>query len=70
MLYFQGLAIVRNNVFVENQHALIANHFQGRSLVANNVFWGNTGIAIGNQAAYLDLVDNIVARSGVATRLV
>jgi hypothetical protein len=68
MLYFQGLAIVRNNVFVENKHALIANHFQERTLVANNVFWGNTGIAIGNQAAYLDLVDNIVARSAVATR--
>ncbi|NVB83914.1 MAG: hypothetical protein HOV81_36400 [Kofleriaceae bacterium] len=68
MLYFHGLGVIRNNVFVDNRHALVANHFQDRSLVANNVFYGNTGTAIANQAAYLDIVDNIIARSGIATR--
>jgi hypothetical protein len=63
MLYFHGIAVVRNNVFAGNQYGFIANHYQDRTLLANNVFIGNTELAIGNQAAYLDIIDNIIAHS-------
>lgn len=68
MLYWRSTAIVRNNVFRENRHGLIANHFQSRALVSNNVFWNHTGVAIGNQAAYLDIVNNVIAQSAVGIR--
>jgi hypothetical protein len=68
LLYWRSAAIVRNNVFVANRLGLVANHFQSRTLVANNVFYANTELAIGNQAAYLDLINNVIAESAVAVR--
>lgn len=65
MLYWHGVAIVRNNIFVANQSALVANHFQDKAFVANNVFVDNPALAIGNQAAYLDIIDNVIAGSKV-----
>ena len=65
MLYFHARAVVRNNLFVGNTHGFVANHFQDVALVANNVFWENTREAIVSQAAYLDIINNVVARSEV-----
>ncbi|HVG59326.1 MAG TPA: NosD domain-containing protein [Hyalangium sp.] len=65
LLYFHARAVVRNNIFVRNTHGFVANHFQGMALVANNVFWENTREAIVSQAAYLDIINNVVARSEV-----
>jgi serine protease len=68
LLYWRGVAVVRNNVFVANRNGLVANHFQSRTLVADNVFLHNTELAVGNQAAYLDLVENVIAGSEVGVR--
>jgi len=68
MLYFHGIAVVRNNIFVGNQHGFVANHYQDRTLLANNVFADNTKLAIGNQAAYLDIIDNIIVGSPLGVR--
>lgn len=65
LLYFHARAVVRNNLFVGNTHGFVANHFQDVALVANNVFWENTREAIVSQAAYLDILNNVVARSEV-----
>jgi nitrous oxidase accessory protein NosD len=65
LLYFHARAVVRNNIFVGNTHGFVANHFQDVALVANNVFWENTREAIVSQAAYLDIINNVVARSEV-----
>jgi hypothetical protein len=65
LLYFHARAVVRNNIFVRNTHGLVANHFQDVALVANNVFWENSQEAIVSQAAYLDIINNVVARSNV-----
>lgn len=66
MFYWRSQAVLRNNVFANNRIGFMANHFQDRALVANNVFWNNTELAIGNQAAYLDIVDNIIVGSKTA----
>lgn len=66
MFYWRSQAVLRNNVFLDNRLGFIANHFQDRSLVANNVFINNTELAIGNQAAYLDIIDNIIVGSQTA----
>lgn len=66
MFYWRSQAVLRNNVFLNNRLGFIANHFQDRSLVANNVFINNTEMAIGNQAAYLDIIDNIIVGSQTA----
>jgi hypothetical protein len=68
MLYHHGIAIVRNNVFARNRIGFVANHYQDRTLVANNVFDRNTELAIGNQAAYLDIIDNIIVGSQLGIR--
>jgi hypothetical protein len=68
MLYHHGIAVVRNNVFAQNRIGFVANHYQDRTLVANNVFDGNTELAIGNQAAYLDIIDNIIVGSQLGIR--
>jgi hypothetical protein len=68
MLYFHGIAVVRNNIFAGNRNGFIANHYQDRTLLANNVFVGNTDLAIGNQAAYLDIIDNIIMNSQLGVR--
>ncbi len=65
MAYFHARVVVRNNVFVRNVNAVIANHFQDSAVVESNVFWENAGVAVGSSAAYLDVVDNVIARSGV-----
>ncbi|OJT27098.1 hypothetical protein BO221_03660 [Archangium sp. Cb G35] len=65
MLYFHARAVVRNNLFVGNTHGFVANHFQDVALVANNVFWENTREAIVSQAAWLDILNNVVARSEI-----
>jgi hypothetical protein len=68
MLYWRGVAIVRNNVFHGNRSGLVANHFQSHTLVANNVFLANTELAIGNQAAFLDLIENVIVGSELGVR--
>ncbi|HSK02196.1 MAG TPA: NosD domain-containing protein [Kofleriaceae bacterium] len=68
MLYHHGIAVVRNNVFARNRIGFVANHYQDRTLVANNVFDDNTELAIGNQAAYLDIIDNIIVGSQLGIR--
>jgi hypothetical protein len=68
MFYWRSQAILRNNVFVGNRLGFVANHFQDRALVANNVFVANTELAIGNQAAYLDIIDNIIVGSQTGIR--
>jgi hypothetical protein len=66
MFYWRSQAVLRNNVFLHNRVGFMANHFQDHALVANNVFVDNTELAIGNQAAYLDIVDNIIVGSQTA----
>jgi hypothetical protein len=68
LTWWRGFAVVRNNVFVRNRSGFVANHFQGRMLVANNVFLENRELAIGNQAAYLDILDNVIAGSELGIR--
>ncbi len=68
LLYFHGIAVVRNNIFVGNRSGLVANHYQDRTLVANNVFVDNTELAIGNQAAFLDIINNAIVGSPVGVR--
>ena len=68
MLYWHGVSIVRNNVFANNTSAFVANHFQDKGFIANNVFVNNTQLAIGNMAAYLDIIDNVIAGSQVGIR--
>lgn len=68
MLYWHGVSIIRNNVFAANRSAFVANHFQDKAFVANNVFINNSQLAIGNQAAYLDIIDNVIAGSQVGVR--
>ena len=68
MLYFHGIAVVRNNIFVGNRNGFVANHYQDRTLLANNVFAGNTDLAIGNQSAYLDIIDNVIMNSQLGVR--
>jgi len=66
MFYWRSAAVLRNNVFTSNRVAFVANHYQDRALVANNVFVNNTQLAIGNQAAYLDIIDNVIVGSQTA----
>lgn len=66
MFYWRGVGVLRNNVFAGNRIGFVANHFQDRTLVANNVFVDNAELAIGNQAAYLDIVDNVIVGSETA----
>lgn len=66
MFYWRSQAVLRNNVFLHNRVGFMANHFQDRALIENNVFVDNTDLAIGNQAAYLDIVDNIIVGSRTA----
>ena len=68
MLNWHGIAVVRNNVFVDNRNGFIANHYQDRTLLVNNVFVNNTELAIGNQAAYLDIIDNAIVGSPLGVR--
>jgi hypothetical protein len=68
MSWWRGFSVVRNNVFVGNRSGFVANHFQGRMLVANNVFLDNRELAIGNHAAYLDILDNVIAGSDLGIR--
>jgi hypothetical protein len=66
LLYYRAPAVVRNNVFLENTHGLVANHYGSEvALVANNVFWMHTEHAIVSQAAYLHLWNNVIAHSSV-----
>jgi hypothetical protein len=66
MLNWHGVSVVRNNIFVRNDNAFVANHYAStRTLIANNVFYNNRELAIGNQAAYLDILSNIIVGSPV-----
>jgi hypothetical protein len=66
MPYFHARVLARNNIFVNNQHAFLANHLQDKSMVEQNVFWNNASTAIASQAAYLDIVNNIIVGSSIA----
>jgi hypothetical protein len=63
MSYFHARAVVRNNVFLGNQFGFIANHMQDHALLLNNAFIDNPRFAIASQAAYLDVIGNIVVGS-------
>jgi hypothetical protein len=64
--YFHARAVVRNNVFMNNEFGFVANHFNDHALVVNNVFVGNRRLAVGSGAAYLDIVGNLFVGSAVA----
>lgn len=63
MPYFHALAVVQNNLFVNNTHAYVANHLQDQGVVIHNTFVGSTQHAIAITAGYVDVVDNVVAGS-------
>jgi hypothetical protein len=63
MAFFHARAVVRNNLFVDNTYAFVANHLQDHALVLNNAFFRNQQMAVGSQAAYLDVVGNIIEGS-------
>ncbi|MDC0746166.1 NosD domain-containing protein [Polyangium mundeleinium] len=63
MLYFHARGIVHNNLFLGNRVAFAGNHLQDYALLANNVFYDNPQLSIGSQAAYLDILNNIVVKS-------
>lgn len=65
MAFFHARAVVRNNLFVDNTHAFVANHLQDHALVLNNAFFRNQQMAVASQAAYLDVVGNIIESSQV-----
>jgi hypothetical protein len=68
LAYFRGRVVVRNNVFRGNEFGVVANHLQDSAVVEGNVFWENRRLAVGSQAVYLDLVENVIARSAVGVR--
>ena len=65
VLYFLSRAVVRNNIFVQNEHALVLNHFHEPALVAHNVFYGNAHHAIASDYAYMNVYANLVVGSSV-----
>ncbi|XXY46870.1 hypothetical protein WME91_43405 [Sorangium sp. So ce269] len=66
LLYFHALAVVRNNVFIHNEHGFVANHLQDHAVVAQNVFYGNGEHAIVAGAAELDVLNNVIIANGAA----
>lgn len=68
MSYFHARAVVRNNVFVGNTSGFVANHLQDHALLLQNAFFENSNLAIGSQAAYLDVIGNIIVGSQVGLR--
>lgn len=65
MSYFHARAVVSNNLFLGNQNGFVANHMQDHALLSQNAFFDNQQLAVGSQAAYLDVIGNIVVGSGV-----
>lgn len=66
VLYSYAPAVIKNNVFIGNKRgAVIASYFHDKASVHNNVFWNNQNLAIMNEAAYLDIVDNVISGSTV-----
>ncbi|WP_437683342.1 NosD domain-containing protein [Sorangium sp. So ce131] len=66
MLYHHALAVVRNNVFLHNADAFVANHLQDHAVVAQNAFYGNSAHALAADAAELDVLNNVIVANGVA----
>jgi hypothetical protein len=65
MLYFHARAVVTNNLFVGNRHALVANHHNDHAFVAQNVFYGNAVEAILADASFMDVLNNVIVNNGV-----
>jgi hypothetical protein len=66
MFYFHTRGIVRNNVFVGNRIGFAGNHMaDAYALLENNVFYDNQAMSIASQAAYLDVVNNVIAGSAL-----
>lgn len=63
MPYFHAQLVAQNNVFVRNRYGVAVNHFQDHAAVLHNVFYENERIAVGESAGYVDVVDNVIARS-------
>ncbi|MDI1476017.1 hypothetical protein [Polyangium sp. y55x31] len=63
MLYFHARGVIHNNIFVGNRVAFAGNHLQDYALLASNVFYDNSQLSIGSQAAFLDILSNIVVKS-------
>jgi hypothetical protein len=63
MPYFHALAIVENNLFVENDHAYVANHLQDTGVVMNNTFYGSSQSSLSISAGFVDVVNNVIAQS-------
>ncbi|XYH99153.1 NosD domain-containing protein [Sorangium sp. So ce1128] len=66
MLYFHALAVVRNNVFINNTHGFVGSHLQDHAVVAQNVFYANSEHAIVAGAAQLDVLNNVIVGNGAA----
>lgn len=68
MLYYFAPAVIRNNLFVGNRHALAVNSLNDSTLVANNTFAENQAEAIADDSGHLDLINNIITSSPVGLR--
>ncbi len=64
MPYFHTRLVVANNVFVQNAYGYVANRLQDRGALLNNVFLEQAELAVGITAGYVDVVNNVLARSG------
>ena len=65
LVYFLPRVVVRNNVFLHNEHGLVLNHLNQHALVANNTFYDHPQEAVMAAAPLLHFHDNIVAGAGV-----
>ncbi len=68
MTYFLSQAVLANNLFIGNDHAVVANHHgDTANLVLNNVFFENDR-AVSLQASYSHLHDNIFVHGSALVR--
>lgn len=68
MIGWQAFAILRHNLFRDNDHGLVVNHgADNHLLVRENVFYEN-GYAVEGDATFLHLDHNVIAKSVVAVR--
>ena len=64
MLYFHVPAVIRNNLFIDNDDAVAANHLNNHALIMSNTFIGNQYTAIAEDG-YLDILNNVITGSPV-----
>lgn len=60
-LGYRAQAVIRNNLFLSNEGAVVAAFQDDHALIMGNTFYDNTEFAIGFTFGELDLVSNIIA---------